>query len=267
VGGVANRYAHPGDGGRISTTVGSEMIWHTLYLAAPIVQVVLINEGGNSTLYLNGISGIGLNAVTWLYHLADHLGSVRTLALAFLFLGLLVACVEGPPPERGFGAEELMLDASALPDGWEATDIGEIPGPIADQAHEYERIRRSFIGPARSRVGNMTTGMQSIYRYGGLRTAARKYESKRAQYFKSDRFTPEWTVPSELTYTSPVADRFHLGCTYYSSRQVCRALGQYEEYVVIILIDVYPDSDVTYADFASFLAAMDERIASHLGAP
>jgi hypothetical protein len=181
-----------------------------------------------------------------------------------LAVSLCASCVEGPPPERGFRAEDLMLDASAFPKGWEATGTGDIPGPIAGQAHEYERVRRSFIGPVRSRIGNMTGATQSVYRYGGTRTAAKKFEAKRKQFFKSDKFTPEWQVPEELTYQSVVADKLHLGCTYYSTRQVCRALGQYEEYVVMILVDVYPDSDVTYADFERILEAMEERITLYL---
>jgi len=157
-----------------------------------------------------------------------------------------------------------MLDASVFPEGWEATEIGEIPGPMAGQAHEYERVRRSFIGPARSRIGNMTGATQSVYRYGGMYTAAKKFEDKRKQYFKSGSFISEWQVPDVLTYQSTVADRFHLGCTYYSTREVCQALGQYEEYVVTIFVDVYPDSDVTYADFKRILEAMEDRIVFYL---
>jgi len=187
------------------------------------------------------------------------------LALVLLVVYLCVSCIEGPPPERGFSAEDLMLEASAFPEGWEATEIGDIPGPIAGPAHEYERVRRSFIGPIRSRIGNMTTATQSVYRYGGTRTAAEKFEAKRKQYFKSDAFTSEWKVPDGLSYQSSLADRFHLGCTYYSTGQVCQALGQYEEYVVRIFVDVYPDSDVTYTDFERILEAMEERVMFHLG--
>jgi hypothetical protein len=183
-----------------------------------------------------------------------------------LIIGYCMSCVEGPPPERDFDAEDLLLDAAAFPQGWQAGEVGDLPGPIAGQAHEYERVTRGFTGPGLSRIGNWTRAGQRVYRYGGTRTAAKKFEAKRKQYFKSDAFTPEWKIPDELTYRSSVADKFHLGCTYYSTAWECRALGQYEEYVVLILVDVYPDSDVTYADFERILQAMEERITSYLAA-
>jgi len=79
VDGISNRYAYLGDGGRISVTVGSETITYTLELAAPLVQVLVANEDGDSTRYLYGVARIGEDDGTWRYHLADHLGSVRSL--------------------------------------------------------------------------------------------------------------------------------------------------------------------------------------------
>lgn len=175
------------------------------------------------------------------------------------------SCVEGSPPERDFEAEELLLDASVFPEGWSVGEIGDLPGPIAGQAHEYERVTRGFSSSKLSRIGNTTGGSQRVYRYGGKRTAAKQFEEKRNRFFKSDSFTPEWTIPEELTYQNSAADKFHLGCTYYATRQVCQAIGQYEEYVVLLFVDVYPDSDVTYADFEHILQAMEERVALRLG--
>ena len=60
-------------------TVGSETTTYTLDLAAPLVQVLVANEGGDSTLYLYGVARIGEDDGAWHYHLADHLGSVRSL--------------------------------------------------------------------------------------------------------------------------------------------------------------------------------------------
>jgi hypothetical protein len=158
----------------------------------------------------------------------------------------------------------LLLDASAFPVGWQAGAAGKIRGPIVGQAHEYDRVFRGFTGPSRSRIGNTTGARQDVYRYGGQHTAKTKFEEKRKQLFKSDAFTRAWETPDGLDYQSSVADRFHLGCTHLTTRQVCRALGQYEEYVVMILVDVYPDSDVTYPDFERILAALEERIMFHL---
>jgi len=79
VDGVSNRYAYLGDGGRISVTVGSETTTYTLDLAAPLAQVLVANQGEDSTVYLYGVARIGEVDGAWLYHLADHLGSVRSL--------------------------------------------------------------------------------------------------------------------------------------------------------------------------------------------
>jgi RHS repeat-associated protein len=79
VDGVTSRYAYLGDGARISMTVDGETTTYTLDLAAPLVQVLMANEAGGSTTYLYGVTRIGEYDGTWRYHLADHLGSVRSL--------------------------------------------------------------------------------------------------------------------------------------------------------------------------------------------
>jgi RHS repeat-associated protein len=60
-------------------TVGGETTTYTLDLAAPLVQVLMANEAGDSTVYLYGVTRIGEDDGSWLYYLADHLGSVRSL--------------------------------------------------------------------------------------------------------------------------------------------------------------------------------------------
>jgi RHS repeat-associated protein len=79
VDGTMNRYAYLGDGGRISMTVGSETMTYTLDLAAPLVQVLAVNGNGGDVAYLYGLARIGEYDSEWRYHLADHLGSVRSL--------------------------------------------------------------------------------------------------------------------------------------------------------------------------------------------
>jgi len=79
VDGMSNRYAYLGDGGRISMTVGSETMTYTLDLATPLVQVLAVNGNGGDVAYLYGLARIGEYDSEWRYHLADHLGSVRSL--------------------------------------------------------------------------------------------------------------------------------------------------------------------------------------------
>jgi RHS repeat-associated protein len=82
VDGMLNRYAYLGDGGRISMTVGSETTTYTLDLASLLVQVLVAHEPARPepTSYLYGVARIGEYDGAWRYHLADHLGSVRSLA-------------------------------------------------------------------------------------------------------------------------------------------------------------------------------------------
>jgi RHS repeat-associated protein len=81
VDGVLNRYAYLGDGGRISMTVDSETTTYTLDLASLLVQVLVAHEPAKPepTSYLYGVARIGEYDGAWRYHLADHLGSVRSL--------------------------------------------------------------------------------------------------------------------------------------------------------------------------------------------
>lgn len=70
-----------GEGARLRQVSNGAVTTYTLDLAAPLVQVLVMQEAGGKTAYVYGITRIGeQQSVGWVYHLSDVLGSVRQLA-------------------------------------------------------------------------------------------------------------------------------------------------------------------------------------------
>jgi RHS repeat-associated protein len=73
--------AYNGDGARLRQVTNGVPTTYTLDLAAPLVQVLTMQDAGGKTTYLYGVTRIGEQQPGgWAYHLADALGSVRQLA-------------------------------------------------------------------------------------------------------------------------------------------------------------------------------------------
>lgn len=187
------------------------------------------------------------------------LSRLKRLTFLSLLIFAVVRCSgsEGPPPDRGFTADELLIDETAFPSGWYANPPFDLAGPIVGKAREYERVGRSFYDYGSGAI-------QNIYRYGSEQQAAKQFSERWRRVFHVDRFTSEWVVPDALFYQSSFADQLHLACAM-RSKYVCRALGQYKEYVVLVSVDMAPSTNVTHADFKRIVAAMEDRIALRLG--
>jgi RHS repeat-associated protein len=78
---TTTQYAYNGDGARLKQVVNGLPTTYTLDLDAPLVQVLVMQNAGNTTAYEYGLMRIGEQQSTgWVYHLSDALGSVRQLA-------------------------------------------------------------------------------------------------------------------------------------------------------------------------------------------
>lgn len=167
-----------------------------------------------------------------------------------------------PTLESDFSVEDLLLDASAFPEGWEAQPPFEmrypiIGGPKVGEAEAWVQLGRSF-------YGYETIANQSVYGYYNKVRSAEGFEHLSRRFFSSNDFISGWEIPSELQYRSPYADQFRLACAAASSNQVCQALGQYDKYVIQLYVPMAPLTNVDDADLQRILATMEERLVSHL---
>jgi hypothetical protein len=166
-----------------------------------------------------------------------------------------------PYPTPAFSIGELLLDESAFPEGWRANTPFDPDHRIA-----AEQIRRHILT---SKCHPLMVGVgQEVYRfYGGASAATEAYPEEAAFWFHRNR--GDWSVQPKFSYESPVADQFRFGC-YIDKDFDCThyvALGQYEQYMVVLDAKLDPDHPecLSYTDLEKILIAIDERMALYLG--
>lgn len=184
---------------------------------------------------------------------------------------LLGNALRQTPPKRDFEIEELFIDISAFPSGWEAdpagpqVDTGQAPlggGPMSIQ-------RREFFFYAEGTVkGKSVLAREKIYRMASVKVAAQEFERQMTLWFPKGEYWTPWNRPTELVFESSIADQSHVSCAYDTAPPVfieeCNFLGQYEEYLVWFSTDMSPDY-MTYEDLGHVLQAIDERMVQYLG--
>ncbi len=174
------------------------------------------------------------------------------LAAVIVLLLIVSGCVPGAP-QRDFPIEALLLDETAFPPGTKAGTAKPHPSKLGSR----ESRRLTFYG--RFGIAN-----HHVYRYRSARQAASTFERETTLWFPNDRFSGPWTVPSELSYQSPVADRFYLACSIEMGIPMCNGIAQYEEYFVRFNVHMHQEF-MTYQDLERVLRAMDERMVQYLG--
>lgn len=186
--------------------------------------------------------------------------------IELLKLGAILLLISGcrvyiptnvPTSELGFTAEDLLLDASAFPEGWGAEPPFQMAGPTVGVAKERERVSRTF-------YGHTTIANQRVYGYKDKAVASEAFGSLSGRFFSSGGPISTWETPAELQFQSNYADQFRLACAHTLSNYVCQALGQYGEYVVSLYVPMQPRTNVTYTDLEFILQAMEEQIVLYL---
>jgi len=174
-----------------------------------------------------------------------------------------VRCGGGYPPPA-FPVEELLLDESTFPEGWHAHRDSYDPEDRLPAEQIALGLHINGCGPYSLGAG------QYVYRFfDGAEEAATAYRTESALWFSAREGWGPWGTPPELPYESPVADQFRLACCadQTSSQRFCQAVGQYEEYVVLLDVDMNPEYPecMDFNDLERIVAAVDDRMASHLG--
>lgn len=193
---------------------------------------------------------------------------VRMLLFPICVMMLLVTGCwqpEPPAPERDFTLEELLLDLSVFPEGWE---VSSPPGPTpsgdgAIFADESIAIWFRF----RPDPSTLLAACHEVYRFRWANRAAREFRKQQPILFNSQSIallTP-WEVPDELPYRSLFAEQSHFACAKsgITNKWGCRFMGQYEEYLVIFSTTM--GERMSYRDLELILQTIDKRMAKYLG--
>ena len=189
---------------------------------------------------------------------------LATSLLSCSNLALELTCLGGSYPPPAFPIEELLLDESVFPEGWQAGERTFDPR----QRLPAEQIALGFYihwCPDAS----LSAGHQVYRFFDGPRCAALGYQKEIPGWFAPWEETGPWIVPAELPYQSPLADQFRFNCsTHQRGGQTCQAVGQYEEYVIRFQTSIdreHPEC-MSFTDLERILIAIDERMAFYLEA-
>lgn len=186
------------------------------------------------------------------------------VGLLLALVALMLSCTGGccPPvrprvPERSFTLDELLVDESAFPSGWQQQGLPDRKG--APVRLGIERIGVGFMG------GIEGVALHQIYQFEGVGETTEAYQELSKFWFSEREGWTSWSSPTELSYQSSVADRFRLGCYTHRENGIkyCQAVGQYDEYIVRFHTYMSPGL-MTYTDLEHVLQVIDERMAHYL---
>jgi hypothetical protein len=186
------------------------------------------------------------------------------LSVLLACIHVLVAC-----QSRGYPSiDELLIDKSSFPEGWEASepDWTHPPrAPWSGPTDMVEYISRDFY----SLLGKGANADEVIRQFNSSRAAAERYGHDIAVTFRDTEWNTPWVAPVELSFESSVADQYHYACSMLGegehAKLGCAYVAQYEVYVVYFGIAIYDTAAITYTDLNAVLEAIDERFAQYVG--
>lgn len=187
---------------------------------------------------------------------------MRKALLLTVLLGWLsvCACCTTPQPTVEYPPlDQLLIDESDFPEGWEATEPNweHPPGaPWSGPARMVEYIDRGFY----TRSGDGAAASMAIRQFDSLRAAAREYEHEVEVTFRDEEWNTSWAVPDGLQLEDLGADRYHYGCSEVFGQSRCAYVAQYGVYAVDFDISLYDTNVITYTDLLPVFQVIDERM-------
>jgi hypothetical protein len=100
----------------------------------------------------------------------------------------------------------------------------------------------------------------TVFRFSSNRQAAERYSTLKA-FYTDPKTKGLWPKPATLTFVSPKADEFYIGCGYRLVDN-CGMLARYREYIVEF--DTTIDPEMTIAQFEKIVRFIDQQITAHL---
>jgi hypothetical protein len=175
----------------------------------------------------------------------------------------------GSGPARSFTLRELLIDDTALPEGWALLSVDK--DPIVSFGEE-EAIEALYYFLADER--KLTRGGLTVYRHRSSRAASKAYaRQERGDFNLESRWlTTPPQIPPGLAFISSTADEWRLGCFGHTTEglledtTICSYLARYSEFVVSFDMNAEYDgrTTVTVEELDNLVSDIDERIASYL---
>jgi len=186
------------------------------------------------------------------------------LMVLLVWLNMCVCCTRSQPAVEYPPIDQLLIDESPFPQGWDASEPDMDFPPLAPWSsgrREIEYIDRIYYTPS-ERGGRAFIRIQ---RFGNSEAAAEEYAHKADIAFRETEWNMPWTVPTDLRFKSAVADQYRYGCSMEGAgglgRPTCAYIAQYGVYALEFYIDFYDTGVITYTDLLPVFQAIDERMA------
>lgn len=155
-------------------------------------------------------------------------------------------------------ARNLLLDAKAFPKNWE---VDPCEPDCSRREGETKALRVFGIVDVPGHV------IQDVFRLESVEAAQTKFQTYREVEFRELQ-SPNRTFrpPPEITYRSPIADEYYLGCGI-DEVPACRAIMRYGNYFIYFYFDIDDGQGdgLKMEEVEPILRAMDARVTSVLG--
>lgn len=90
--------------------------------------------------------------------------------------------------------------------------------------------------------------------------ASQRYADQRRSFFADRQTETIWDTPSELTYTSRVANEFFVACgELFVGDSRCGLVARYQEFLVFFNASIDPDQ-MSVKDFEQIVKSVDRRM-------
>lgn len=152
--------------------------------------------------------------------------------------------------------EFLMIDASALPEGW----LGGTPRvKSAPVRWGVDKLGITFLSESAPGVT-----LQDVYRGANFKDTSDGYFELMTDWFHVDKGNTEWYLPLRFRYKNTVADRYQFGCATvkHNGVEFCQFVGQYGLYIT--RFHTVMSSGMTYDDLEQILGVIDDKMAQCL---
>lgn len=144
---------------------------------------------------------------------------------------------------------DLLLSQYDYPNG---INLGEIISPVAEQPRESADQSGNYQG---------SLLFQNVIRYKSRAKAAERFNEWKQIAFNDKSLTRgSWEVPPVITTNNFSANKIYVACGNTGTGNVCRMIGQYDEYFVYYFVYIVPNYGVSQEMFLDFLSKLDTRI-------
>jgi len=155
-------------------------------------------------------------------------------------------------PQRPFRVSDLDLPAHLFPQ--EAIVNSLYP------LSEGEGTTENGIKPVYWNQGSDGRAIYEVLRFPSARQAREMFQSNKQAFADLESKEP-WQRPAALTFASPKADDFFVGCGNWSEYR-CGMIARYAEYVV--QFNAVIDTEMTYESFEKIVAFIDNQMTTRL---